>query len=803
MLRRIKTDLQWFTLLLFFALAVPYCASKTISNSSNTQTARSGDPQIPKLANPVSPVAPLRFSGIAPPDRETIGGDEHKPARSASTPDRRPSAISAIDVITGSAGPARDGPLRADGSPSRANPATLATLATLVTPTTPTTAVTPITPVTPATPVIPVTPLAPDTTPITDDHGEVDDATNAAVFVDQYLQNSLPDDAWRADNTRESYGRQIIESEIVRYQSSDNFFGDETEQGMRARWRRETLNWGDIDMQLVASDRKSDFLGDQNNGRDVVFTLRQSNLPVSENWVLNNTAGSQRTRVDSFLHGGYRIRLPTTPLIGFSSEFSDETRQVRWYAGSTGNYRGVALQQFETDGGDLMGGLYRQELTPNVTLGAEIVNIRGAEAVRDHTSLLLAGRYSDDRARVQHNLHLLADDEATFGIWGDSRQTLRKNLVLRYGAFYLQPQLAWMDRPIATDQSGFYLRTDKRSFLYNYSLGYDYTKSGLDNDLQSTSTGHSLYLNGNYRPARRLTLGVNGNLLLRQFDSAESNQQTLWRISNFASYRFAPGTMRLEVHANDTSNQLQIGNDSRYGTRLSYDWNMPRGLRLTTEVALEEQDRFGNSSSTRQASVLFRHNLAERFSWGVNTGLYRTDSKLLGSSTGISLNADGRWQFLRNWHAALSIVRSEASVNSAAVDFFGPTQDLQTDSLWLTIGYSKASGQPYPRFGRGSAARGSGRIHGEVFYDENHDSIRQPGERAVVGLVVLLDGRDETRTDSQGRYSFEPVGTGRHQVSLLIEDLPLPWGLFDEAPRDAHIRLRQTTDVDFALIRVQ
>jgi hypothetical protein len=87
-----------------------------------------------------------------------------------------------------------------------------------------------------------------------------------------------------------------------------------------------------------------------------------------------------------------------------------------------------------------------------------------------------------------------------------------------------------------------------------------------------------------------------------------------------------------------------------------------------------------------------------------------------------------------------------------------------------------------------------------VFYDENRDSIRQPSEQVAPGATLVLDGRYETRTDEQGRYSFAPVPAGAHEVTLLTEELPLPWGLDDERPQPITVWVRQTAMLDFPLV---
>jgi hypothetical protein len=39
-------------------------------------------------------------------------------------------------------------------------------------------------------------------------------------------------------------------------------------------------------------------------------------------------------------------------------------------------------------------------------------------------------------------------------------------------------------------------------------------------------------------------------------------------------------------------------------------------------------------------------------------------------------------------------------------------------------------------------------------------------------------------------------------VTLALEDLPLPWGLLDEAPRRVSVSVRQRSEVDFALQQI-
>ena len=72
-------------------------------------------------------------------------------------------------------------------------------------------------------------------------------------------------------------------------------------------------------------------------------------------------------------------------------------------------------------------------------------------------------------------------------------------------------------------------------------------------------------------------------------------------------------------------------------------------------------------------------------------------------------------------------------------------------------------------------------------------------EEVAVGAVVILDGRYEARTNQFGNYSFEPVPTGEHELIVLTDELPLPWGLEDETPRSLSVSFREEASLNFAL----
>lgn len=623
-------------------------------------------------------------------------------------------------------------------------------------------------------------------------------------YTDQYLfagEVAVYDDGEGRDN--EPFGQRLFATELIYYRSDDDLLGDEIEQGGRALWRRETLHWGVIDAEIQFSDIDSDYFNRDGNGTDTLFTVRQSAMPVSDILTLNNTFGHHRTGISSLLHSGYRYRLPSSPILGSSTELSGIASSLRFTTGKTGVYRGVSLPHFEETGGRLTTLAYETQAGEDFEFGSEVAYVENDTNVRDHTSLLLAGRYLEPDGSQEHAARLLADDDGNLGLWTDSYQELRSGRSVRYGGFYFAPDLSWTDEPIATDQMGLYLRGDMNSYRYSLSGGYDYAETGLGSDGLASSKSHSTFFTSNLRASRHVGLGLNANLAFRQFSGGIiEDDQVAWRVNTFASLVTNLGQARLELFNAELDSDINFNRRSQHGFWSSFDWRLPQNLRLTNEVRVEWDDDIRGNTRRDEISTLMRYDLLDNVSLGLNGSIYRTEGDSFNADEGYSFNADARWTFLRNWYASLSANYNTATYDIDSAGLLIRSQTAGSNSLWLSFGYSKASGRPHQTFGRANGLAGTGRISGQVFMDENRDSIRQPTERAAAGVTVLLDGRFEARTDAQGRYSFAPVPTGRHEVRVLTEDVPLPWGLEDERARPVEIGFRREAYMAFPLRRI-
>ncbi|MGZ8274487.1 MAG: carboxypeptidase-like regulatory domain-containing protein, partial [Burkholderiaceae bacterium] len=84
--------------------------------------------------------------------------------------------------------------------------------------------------------------------------------------------------------------------------------------------------------------------------------------------------------------------------------------------------------------------------------------------------------------------------------------------------------------------------------------------------------------------------------------------------------------------------------------------------------------------------------------------------------------------------------------------------------------------------------------------DANDDGRFDAGESGAANVTVLLDGRFSARTDAQGRFEFPAVVAGRHHVTVLPDNLPLPWTTANET-RDLDLPVRGSLHLELSARR--
>jgi len=66
---------------------------------------------------------------------------------------------------------------------------------------------------------------------------------------------------------------------------------------------------------------------------------------------------------------------------------------------------------------------------------------------------------------------------------------------------------------------------------------------------------------------------------------------------------------------------------------------------------------------------------------------------------------------------------------------------------------------------------------------------------------VVLDGRFSVQTDARGRFDFPVVASGHHVISVIQDNLPLPWTPTNEGRTEVEVATRGKSDVELGAQR--
>ena len=588
-------------------------------------------------------------------------------------------------------------------------------------------------------------------------------------------------------------GRRYYSLEYQHYRQ--DYYDTSSENGLLLQWRRETLDFGDLSLDATVRNGGESELARHSTGGQ--FTLRQRGFALNASSDMDNTAGVLRTMSDSMISSSFRLNLPSTLMGGVYSHISSDRDDIYLGAGRIGRLDPTQIQGFEDTQGDLFSMGYSRSLRRDWRAGTHLIHVAGSADVKDHQSLATALQYQTPDLRQRYVGHMLQDSEGNNGLWvdGDTRAGSWRH---RYGLFRLEPDLLWTDTSPTDDQQGGYVRSEMARLRFNFSAGLEFTQTNIDD--RTDRSGIDLYnafLNGNWRQTSRTSLG--SSLSARSSEPRNGvpvEKSRDYLLSGYVTHGFPVGTSRLQL----TTSRLERGGENGNGIGIIWDqeWNITRTLSLASTLSHDRQDGLGDAENISTAALLVRHEPDARFYWNGDVSYSVIDSGQVDTRSNIFASLALYWRFLRDWDASLRATHNRVEVDSLSAATAAAVPEDET-TLLVSLRYSRSSGRSFAVMGQQADGKGFGEISGVVFYDANADGVRQAGETVASGIYVYLDRSYETVTDNQGRYTFEPVASGSHEVSLALEDLPLPWGLLDETPRRVNVSVRQRSEVDFAL----
>ena len=198
---------------------------------------------------------------------------------------------------------------------------------------------------------------------------------------------------------------------------------------------------------------------------------------------------------------------------------------------------------------------------------------------------------------------------------------------------------------------------------------------------------------------------------------------------------------------------------------------------FTTTLGYARDRSEGDNQTYPTAGIIFRY--WRDADWNVGGNLhYSSRSGNLSTSQGLSGSLSTERILGAGWRLGAAVSLNQAVVNIASSAQNSPSVSRSNDkSAYIFLRYEGASGNSAQTLGaRGMEQRAVAVLPVRGFFDANRDQSQQASELGVPSVEVFLDGRYRVTTDKEGRFEFPIVSTGKHQLSLKLESVPLPWG---------------------------
>jgi len=635
-------------------------------------------------------------------------------------------------------------------------------------------------------------------------------AGTAAAYQDRYIGGgSLPLDISRDDGaTSDRQGlAHALELDGVVSALNSNGAGagtTVTENGFLAKAQWETAAYGAWSLDASARTGGSE-VGPAEQGQGGVVTLRQRGMPFDGNWQADNAIGDLNSPDIGLARIQPRFYLPTAPMQGLTTEWRGPSGvQIVAGGGVPGLYDGIVVPNFRTLDGSTATAGAQWSPASQWTLGGQFVEARnvnlsvgplvdGTELMSSSTGLLTAA-WVDRGTRVQWNLldGDVSGKSNAIGTWVDA-SLAQGRFLQNAGIFRIDPNMTWGNQLISNDAQGGYYRLNYQSRQWLADVGIDEVRSVSGLGTNTT------FLTGDTRYQLSRDWGVGGVI-----NESRTGGGSSWSLEGYVDHANAVGMSRAQADFAETP----AGQDATL--TLNEMWSTPVGARLSTGASVERISGAVINGLQQDSTVL---SLAAygggQFSAGLGIeGNVRWARAVQGrAAPGVSANVSLTWQLSHAWEILLTYYDSEVgswtplTVQSPLTPPLATAvPSIQERGLFLTLRYRRASGSHFAPLG-GAPGAGAGEISGIVFLDANNNGRSDAGELGAPNVTVVLDGRFSVQTDAGGRFDFPVVATGHHVITVVPDNVPLPWTLVNEGRAELEVTTRDRTEINIAAQR--
>ena len=630
-----------------------------------------------------------------------------------------------------------------------------------------------------------------------------------AAYQDRYIGGGslLPDISAGDEATSDTQGlAHSLELDGVMSVLSSRGSGPDSsvmENGIIAKSQWETATYGAWSLDASARTGSSD-LGPSEQGQGGVVTLRQRGMPFDGGWQADNGLGDLNSPDISLARFQPRFYLPTAPIQGLTTEWRGPSgAQVVAGGGVPGLYDGIVVPNFRTLSGSTatagaewspaswtVGGQLIEAHDVNLAVGPAI----DGAALMSSTTGLLSAAWAERGEHVQLNLLDGGVDGKpnSVGAWIDG-SIAQGRFLQNAGVFRIDPNMTWGNQLISNDAQGGYYRLNYQSRQWVADVGIDEvrTVSGL-----GTNT---TFLTGDTRYQLSRDWGVGGVANISRTDGGTS-----WSLEGFLDHSNAGGTGRAQADVAETP----AGRDVTL--TLNEAWSTPVGFRLSTAASVERISGALINDFQQDSTVLSIAAFGGgQFTHGVGAeGNVRWARAVQGQAApGVFANVSLTWQLSQAWQILATYYEAQVGtwtsltvVSPLTPPVATPIPGVEERGVFLTFRYRRASGSHFAPLG-GAPGAGSGEIAGSVFLDANNNGRSDAGEAGAPNVTVVLDGRFSVQTDASGRFAFPVVATGHHVITVIPDNLPLPWTLVNEGRAEVAVTTRDRTQIDIAAQR--
>ncbi|HEY0201639.1 MAG TPA: hypothetical protein VGC24_08100 [Burkholderiaceae bacterium] len=617
--------------------------------------------------------------------------------------------------------------------------------------------------------------------------------------------------------------------------------------GLRSEYRQETLNYGEWVMQADTRSRSggtdwsTGLLDNATESHTSRLVLRNLGLPITPTLFADTSVGDIYSEVTDAMSRNYRLMLGSSPVRGMSTRIFASDFDLRLGTGQRGSLIGDPYPGFERSQGTLSWAGYTQRLPDRMFAGLQFSQATHVQSmvVNSVGGYTLGGLASSDinsaAASFGYGYEPLADNDkklrvtllrsnasSAAGNPNGSAQGLFAESGLRlgryrheFGVYRADPNLYYGDWALTADNRGGYWRVDNSGTRLSWGGGLDYEQTNPNRD-PSRFASDRVGASGNvqWRLDRDSSLGGNFNTYRTHYTGATAatlgsdglrslNASAFYatRLGGWGRSRFSLTTHRNEtLVANDiaaTGNEIQWEHDWITGR---YETMRPE---FTTTLGYAQDDSGGTRQTYPTAGLMFRYWASA--DWSTTGNLrYTSRSSNLFTSRGLSGSLTSERQLGNGWHFGASLSLNQTRTQTSYIAQVTPLLVRSNEKqAYVYLRWEASSGTPFAAAGLGSSeSAGAGRITGVVYLDANRDGTQQASENGAPNVDVILDQRYRVTTDRDGRFEFPMVSTGRHQLTLRPESVPLPWGTQPDQVVNVEVQLRASTSTSIPVVRV-